>query len=150
VLLVLPSTSPIRHTSHFVPLSYDYHPSQGYHPYYDAPRFAFPPYPSPELDSFHQPSAEELEERRYQSALEVVANRRRRQAEKEAAIRRKQLAEAARQRYFTTLTAEFEQRRQEEMLATLAVLNSSVFSKPERVELTSTLSQWEQEREGTR
>ena len=69
------------------------------------------------MDFLRQPSAEELEEREYRQALEVIANHRRRQAEEQAAIRRQQLAEAARQRYFAALAAKLEQRRQEELLA---------------------------------
>ena len=115
MLFVLPATSATRPVSYHTPQSYEYHPSHGYYPYRDAPRFAAPPRPL--LDFFHQPSVEELEEHEYQRALEVIANHRRRQIEKEATIRRQQLAEAARQRYFTALAAELEQQRQEELLA---------------------------------
>ena len=89
---------------------------RGYHPHYDANRFALPAYAS-DLDFLRQTSAEELEEREYQRAIEVIVNHRRRQAEKEAAIRRHQLAEATRRRYFAALAAELEQREQEELLA---------------------------------
>jgi len=117
MLLVFPATSAIRPTSHLVPQPYDYRPSKGSRHYHNAPRFAVPSYSIPELDFFHQPSAEELEEHEYRRALEVVANHRRRQAERDAAIRRQQLAEAARRRYFAALAAEIEQRRREELLA---------------------------------
>jgi len=114
MLLVLPATSAIRPISYLVPQPYEYHPSQDYHHHHGAPRFAVPSYPAPELDFFHQPSAEELEERQYRRALEVVANHRRRQVEKEATIRRQQLAG---QRYFVALAEELERRRQEELVA---------------------------------
>lgn len=117
MLLVLPATSTIRPTSHLIPQPYDYHPSQGYRHHHDAPRFVVPSYPAPELDFFHRPSTEELEEREYRRALGVVANHHCRQAEEGAAIRRQQLAEAARQQYFAALAAELEQQRQEELLA---------------------------------
>ena len=116
MFLVLPTTSTIHPTSYLAPQPYEHYPSYDYHPHYDAPRFTAPSRPS-HFDSFHQPSAEELEEDEYRQALEVVANHRRRQAEKEAAIRRQQVAEAARRRYTTILAAELEQRRQEELLA---------------------------------
>lgn len=115
MFLVLPATSAIRPTSYLGPQSYEYFPDQGYYPYHGTPRFAVSPYPS-QLEFFRQPSAEELEEREYRQALEVIANHRRRQAEKEAAIRRQQLTQAARQRYLAW-AAELEQRRQEELLA---------------------------------
>ena len=115
MLFVLPTTSATRPVSYLTPQPYEYYPSHGYYPYRDASPFATPP--RPHLDFFHQPSVEELEEREYQRAVEVVANHRRRQIEKEAIIRRQQLAESARQRYFTALAAELEQRRQEELLA---------------------------------
>jgi len=117
MLLVFLATSAIRPTSHLVPQPYDYNPSQGYHHYHNAPRFAVPSYSVPEVDFFHQPSAEELDEHEYRRALEVVVNHRRRQAEREAAFRRQQLAETARRRYFTTLAAGLKQRQQEELLA---------------------------------
>jgi len=135
MLLVLPATSAIRSTSYLVPQPRDYRPSQGYHHYHDAPRFAVPSYPAPELDFFHQPLTEELEEREYRRALDVVANHRRRQAEKEAAICRQQLAEAARQWYFAALAAELEQRRQEELLAARRV--ESIRSQQARARLVA-------------
>ncbi|KAF9649920.1 hypothetical protein BDM02DRAFT_3185869 [Thelephora ganbajun] len=116
MLLVFPATSAVPPTSDLAPQSYDYYPRQGYYPYHDASRFAVPFYPS-QLDFFHKPSAEELEEHEYRRALDVVTNHRRRQAEKEAAIRRQQLAEAARHQYFAALAAKLEQRRQEELIA---------------------------------
>ena len=116
MLFVLPATSAVRPISYLAPQSYDYYPSQGSYPYRDAPRFAVPSYP-PQRDFFRHPSAEELEEREYRRALEVVANHRRRQAEQEAAIHRQQLAEATHQRYFAALAAELEQQRQEELLS---------------------------------
>jgi len=116
MLFVLPATSAIRPASYFAPQSYEYLPSQDYYPYHAPPRSAAPSYPS-QLDFFRQPSAEELEEHEYRRALEVVANHRRRQAEKEAVIRRQQLVQVARQQYFAALTAELEQRRQEQLLA---------------------------------
>ena len=116
MLFVLPTTSTIRPASYLAPQSYEYYPSQGYYRHHDAPRFAAPSYPS-QLDFFRQPSAEELQEREYRRALEVISNHRRRQAEKEAAIHRHQLAEAARQRYFAALAAELEQQRREELIA---------------------------------
>jgi len=119
MLFVLPATSAIRPVSYPTPQSHEYHPTHGRYPYRGTTRFVVPSYPAPapQLDFFPQPSAEELEEREYQRALEVVVNHRRRQAEKEAAIRRQQQTEAARQRYFAALAAELEQRRQEEVLA---------------------------------
>ena len=116
MLFVLPATPAIRPTSYPAPQPYGYYPSPDYYSYDDAPRFTAPSYPS-HRSSFWHPSAEELEEREYRQALEVVANHRRRQAEKQAAIRRQQLAEAARQRYFAALAAEVEQQRHEELLA---------------------------------
>ena len=116
MLFVLPATSAIRPTLNLGPQSYDYYPSQGYYPYRDAPQFAVPSYPS-QRDFFRHPSAEELEEREYRRALEVVATHRRRQAEQEAIIHQQQLAEATHQRYFAALVAELEQQRQEELLS---------------------------------
>ena len=124
MLLVIPATSAIRPTSYlasqpYEPQSYDYYPSQGFYPLHDTPRFSahsYPSYPS-HRDFFARPSAEELEEREYRQALEVVVNHRRRQAEKEVAIHRQQLAEAARQRYSDALAAELEQRREAHLLA---------------------------------
>ncbi|KAF9644445.1 hypothetical protein BDM02DRAFT_946971 [Thelephora ganbajun] len=115
MLLVTPVTSVIHPTSYLAPRSYDYYPRQGYYPHHDVPRFAVPSYPS-QLDFFHKPSTEELEEHEYRRALDVVASHRRRQAEKEAAIHRHQRAETARQQYFAALVAELEQRRQEELI----------------------------------
>jgi len=114
-MLVLSATSAIRPASHL----------DSYHYYHGAPRSAVPCHPALKLDFFHQPSAEELEEREYRRTLEVVANHHRHQAEKEVAIRRQQLAEAA-------LATELERRRQEELLATRRA-GSSVRSGPERV-----------------
>ncbi|KAF9785091.1 hypothetical protein BJ322DRAFT_1218799 [Thelephora terrestris] len=116
MLLVLPTTSATRPVSYFAPQPYEQYPSQGYYTFHDAPRFTAPSYPS-HLDPFLRPSAEELEEREYRRALEVIVNHRRRQAEKEAAIRRQQLSEAARQRYFAALAAELQQLRQEQSIA---------------------------------
>lgn len=116
MLFVLPTTSAIRPTSYFPPQPYEYYPSQGYYASHDVPQFTTPSYPS-NLDFYRRPSAEELEEREYKRALEVIVDHRRRQAEKEAAIRRQQLAETARQRYLAALVAELKQRRQEELLA---------------------------------
>jgi len=115
MFLVLPATSAVRPTSYLGPQSYEYLPDQGYYPYHGTPRFAVSSHPS-QPEFFRQPSAEELEEREYRQALEVIANHRHRQAEKQAAIRRQQLAQAARQQYFAW-AAELEQRRQEEFLA---------------------------------
>ncbi|KAF9777985.1 hypothetical protein BJ322DRAFT_1025354 [Thelephora terrestris] len=82
---------------------------QGFSPFYQG---SSPFY----QDFFPSISAEELEEREYQRALEVVANYRRRQAEKEAAAaRRQELAEAARQRHTAALATGHEQRRQAEL-----------------------------------
>jgi len=133
MLLFLPATSAIRPTSYLIPEPYDYRPSQGYYHHHDAPRFVVPSYPAPELDFFHQHSAEELEEREYRRALEVVANHRRYQAEKEVAIRRQQLAEAGRERYFAALTGELERRQQEELLSARRV--ESIRSQQARARL---------------
>ena len=111
-MFVLPVTSAARPPSYLIPQSYEYYPSRSYYSYHDAPRFAVSSSPS-QPDFFRQPSVEELEEREYQRALEVVASHHRRQAEKEAVIRRQQLAEATRQRYFAALAAEVEQQREE-------------------------------------
>lgn len=116
MLLVLPTTSSIHPASYLSPHRYGYYPSRGIHPHYDAYGSSVPPYPS-SLDLFRRPSVEELEEREYQQALEVIISHRRRQAEKEAVIRRQQAAEVASRRYFTALAAELEQRQQEELLA---------------------------------
>ena len=116
MLLVIPPTSATHPTSYLSPQPHGYYPRSGCRPHYDTHPFAVPSYQS-NLDLFRQPSAEEIEEREYQRALEVIVNHRRRQVEKEAAIRRHQLAEAARRQYFTALAAELEQQHQEELLA---------------------------------
>lgn len=136
----IPETSTLRPTLYSAPQSYEYLPSQGYYTFHEAPRLVVEFSPShhesfpfhQESSPFHQGfspfyqgsspfyqdffpsiSAEELEEREYQRALEVVANYRRRQAEKEAAAaRRQELAEAARQRHTAALATGHEQRRQ--------------------------------------
>ena len=117
MLFVYPASTP-HHTIRSIPHSYDYS-DQGYyqlHP--NVPQFATPLYPASQQRFFHQPTAEELEEREYQQALSVISNYRRRQAEKEAAICRQRQAAAARQRYIDSLTAELEQQRQQaELLA---------------------------------
>ena len=116
MLLIIPATSPILPASYLPSQPYEHYFNHNYHSHHHAPRFAVPSYPS-RVDFLRQPSAEELEEREYRQALEIIANHRRRQAEEQAAIRRQQLAETARQRYFAALAAELEQRRQEELLA---------------------------------
>jgi len=116
MLFVIPTTSAVRPASYLAPQPYEYYPSRGYYHHHDTPQFAVPSYPS-QLDFFRQPSVEDLEEREYHRALEVVASHRRRQAEKEAAIHRQQLTEATRQRYFAALAAELEQQRREELIA---------------------------------
>ena len=113
---VYPTASPIYPTSYSSPQLHGCRPIHHDYLDYDAHRFNSQSYPS-NLDFFLQPSAEELEEREYQQALEVVVNHRRRQAEKEAVIRRQQLAEAARRQYFAVLAAELERRQQQELLA---------------------------------
>ena len=112
MLFVLPAASTTRPTSYLAPQPYEHPFSQGYYPYSDAPRFVVPSYSTPQPHFLREPSPEELEEREYQRALEVVANHRRRQAE--VAIHRQQ---QARQRYLSALAAELEQQRQEEILA---------------------------------
>ena len=142
MLLVIPAASAIRPTSYFgsqpyESQPYDYYPSQGFYPLHGAPRFSahsYPSYPSHQ-DLFARPSAEELEEREYQRALEIVVNHRRRQAEKEVAIRRYQLAEAARQRYSAALAAELEQRREAQLLA--ARCAGSIRSRQARARLAA-------------
>ena len=117
MLFILPATPAIRPGSYLVPQPYEYSFSQSYQHNRDPGRFSTPPHPASKPHFFRRHSHEELEESEYRRALEIVANRRRRQAEQEAAIHRRHRVEVARQRYFAALTAELEQRRQEEVFA---------------------------------
>ena len=114
MLFVLPTASATRPASYLTPQPYEYPISQGYYHYPDAPRFAAPSYLTPQLHFLREPSPEELEEREYQRALDVAANHRRRQAE--AVIHRQQQFEVVRQWYLSSLAAELEHQRQEEIL----------------------------------
>lgn len=117
MLFVLPTASAINPASYLSPQQYGHYPSRSQHLYGDMHRSILPSYPS-NLGLLRQLSAEELEEREYRRALDVVINHRRRQAEKQAMIRRQQqVAEAARRQYYAALAAEIEQRQQEELLA---------------------------------
>ena len=115
---VLPATSSSSQSNpHLAPQLCEY-PDQGYyHLHPNVPRFAVPPYPASQQRFFHQPSAEELEERGYQRALAAISNHHHSEAEKEAAIRRHRQADAVHQQYLTSLTVQLErQRRQQEFL----------------------------------
>jgi len=116
MFFVLPGT-PTLHPTPLAPRSYKSQ-NQGYyqlHP--NVPRFAVPPYPTSQQRFFHQPSAEQLEEREYHRAIAVISNYHRRQAEREATARRHRQAEAAHQRDLV-FAIELEQRRRREELVT--------------------------------
>ena len=111
MFFVLPGTPTLRPTSCRAPQSYECQ-NQGYYQLHPSvSRFAVPPYPASQQRFFHQPSAEQLEEREYQRALAVISNYHRRQTEKKAAAYRHRQAEDSCQRDLA-LAIELEKRRQ--------------------------------------